>query len=155
MGITIFKFVIWGGISSDIRSEILFYGDATPLTRRRKTKFPTVYPTIYLPKWQIWIQLSPKYSWVRRYSRNVTDFTVEEQWFKTTSIEWPVVSFLTSQLRWTRICNVIWVMNSHFIPLICVEAMVNGFYNTPYCLVNAYTKELYHCFKTVHVLHHL
>ena len=28
MGITIFKFFIWGGISSDIRSEILFYGDA-------------------------------------------------------------------------------------------------------------------------------
>ena len=27
MGITVFKFVIWGGISSDIRSEILFYGD--------------------------------------------------------------------------------------------------------------------------------
>ena len=31
------------------------------LTRRRKTKFPTVYPTIYLPKWQIWIQLSPNF----------------------------------------------------------------------------------------------
>ena len=30
-----------------------------PLTRRRKTKFPTVYPTIYLPKWKFWIQLSP------------------------------------------------------------------------------------------------
>ena len=28
MGITIFKFVIWGGISSDIRSEIMFYGSA-------------------------------------------------------------------------------------------------------------------------------
>ena len=27
-GITVFKFFIWGGISSDIRSEILFYGDA-------------------------------------------------------------------------------------------------------------------------------
>ena len=31
------------------------------LTRRRKTKFPTVYPTIYLPKWKCWIQLSPNY----------------------------------------------------------------------------------------------
>ena len=31
-----------------------------PLTRRRKTKFPTIYPTIYLPKWKFWIQLSPK-----------------------------------------------------------------------------------------------
>ena len=32
MGITIFKFFIWGGISSDIRSEIMFYGsaDASP-----------------------------------------------------------------------------------------------------------------------------
>ena len=28
-------------------------------TRRRKTKFPTVKPPIYLPKWQIWMQLSP------------------------------------------------------------------------------------------------
>ena len=27
-GISVFKFVIWGGISSDIPSEILFYGDA-------------------------------------------------------------------------------------------------------------------------------
>ena len=36
MGITIFKIFIWGGISSDIRSEITF-----------KTKFRAVYPTIY------------------------------------------------------------------------------------------------------------
>ena len=28
MGITIFKFFTWGGISSDIRSEITFYGSA-------------------------------------------------------------------------------------------------------------------------------
>ena len=27
MGLTIFKFVIWGGISLEIRSEIMFYGD--------------------------------------------------------------------------------------------------------------------------------
>ena len=32
------------------------------MTRRRKTKFPTVYLTIYLPKWKNWIQLSPKCS---------------------------------------------------------------------------------------------
>ena len=32
-------------ILSDMRSEIRFYGSA-----HRKTKFPTVYPTIYLPK---------------------------------------------------------------------------------------------------------
>ena len=40
-----------------------FYGRklrfTAPLTRRRKTKFPTVKPPIYLPKWQIWMQLSP------------------------------------------------------------------------------------------------
>ena len=39
MGITIFKFFIWGGISLDIRSEIIF------TATRRKTKFPTVYLT--------------------------------------------------------------------------------------------------------------
>ena len=42
-----------------------FYGRklrfTAPLTRRRKTKFPTVKPPIYLPKCQIWKQLSPKY----------------------------------------------------------------------------------------------
>ena len=42
-----------------------FYGRklrfTAPLTRRRKTKFPTVKPPIYLPKCQIWMQLSPKY----------------------------------------------------------------------------------------------
>ena len=48
MGITIFK------ISFE---EVyrLIYGRKShftaPLARRRKTKFPTVYPTIYLPKW--------------------------------------------------------------------------------------------------------
>ena len=31
MGITIFKFFIWGGISLDIRSEITFYGSALSL----------------------------------------------------------------------------------------------------------------------------
>ena len=45
MGITTFKIFIWRGISSDIRSEITFMA---PHTRRRKTKFPTVYPPIYL-----------------------------------------------------------------------------------------------------------
>ena len=57
MGITIFKFFIWEGISSDIWSEIKFYGS---LALRHKSKFPTVYPMIYLPKWKIWTQLSPK-----------------------------------------------------------------------------------------------
>ena len=42
MGITIFIIFIWGGISSDIWSEITEIGS--------ETKFPTIYPTIYLPK---------------------------------------------------------------------------------------------------------
>ena len=40
-----------------------FYGRklrfTAPLTRRRKTEFPTVKLPIYLPKCQIWKQLSP------------------------------------------------------------------------------------------------
>ena len=30
-----------------------------PLPHHRKTKYPTVYLTIYLPKWKFWIWLSP------------------------------------------------------------------------------------------------
>ena len=41
-----------------------------PLTRRCKTKFPTVYPTIYLLKWKFWIQLSPNCSYKRRIDAN-------------------------------------------------------------------------------------
>ena len=33
----------------------------TSLARHHKTKFPTVYQMIYLPKWKFWIQLSPNY----------------------------------------------------------------------------------------------
>ena len=32
-----------------------------PLTCHCKTKFPTLYPMIYLSKWSFWIQLSPKW----------------------------------------------------------------------------------------------
>ena len=32
-----------------------------PLTCRRKTKFPTIKPTVYLPNWQVWRQFSPIY----------------------------------------------------------------------------------------------
>ena len=35
-----------------------------PLMHRRKTKFPTLYPTIYLPKWKFWILLSPNIDYV-------------------------------------------------------------------------------------------
>ena len=44
MGITKFKLFIWGGILSDLRSEITF---KAPLAFRRKTKFLTVYLMIY------------------------------------------------------------------------------------------------------------
>ena len=44
MGKAIYKIFILGSILSDIRSEITFYGSAGA---SRKTKFPTVYPTIY------------------------------------------------------------------------------------------------------------
>ena len=54
VGITIFKIFIWGGISLDIRSEITFYGSTALMN---KTKFPTVYLTIYLPKLQFLIWL--------------------------------------------------------------------------------------------------
>ena len=47
MGITIFKIFIWGGILSDIWSEITF---TDPLAHRHKTKFTIVYATIYFPK---------------------------------------------------------------------------------------------------------
>ena len=68
MGIAIFKIFIWGGISSDkwlergISSDMWsergiyyrIYGGKSrltaPLTCPRKTKFPIVYPMIFLPK---------------------------------------------------------------------------------------------------------
>ena len=40
MEITIFKFFIWGGISSDIRSEIAFYGDAGEISNRISDDIP-------------------------------------------------------------------------------------------------------------------
>ena len=47
MGITVFKYFIWGGIWSDIRLEITF---TAPLACSPKTSFPLVYLTIDLPK---------------------------------------------------------------------------------------------------------
>ena len=58
MGITIFKFVIWGGISSDIRSE-MFYGDAS---------FSTVYPTITSPNDKV------EYSYPLNHQKVSTEF---------------------------------------------------------------------------------
>ena len=75
MGIIMFKIFIWGGLSSDIRSEITFYV---------KRKPPTVYPTIYmyLPKWKFWIQLSPKF---HPYFIYLIIFTFPLRVFKWTS----------------------------------------------------------------------
>ena len=39
---------------------IFGYTVRATLPRRYKTKFLTVHPMIYLPKWKFWIQLSPK-----------------------------------------------------------------------------------------------
>ena len=47
MGITIFK-ISFGEVYRRIYVRKSRF--TAPLTRRRKTKFPTVYPTIYLPK---------------------------------------------------------------------------------------------------------
>ena len=57
MGITIFKIFKWGVYR---RINVRKSRFTAPLMRCRKTEFPTVYPTIYLPKWKFWIQLSPK-----------------------------------------------------------------------------------------------
>ena len=45
-----------------------------PLVCHSKTKFPTVYQTIYLPKWKFWIQLSPKFGLILliRSPNNIT-----------------------------------------------------------------------------------
>ena len=56
MGITVFKMFI-GEVYRRIYVRKSRF--TAPLTRRRKTKFPTVYPTIYLPKCKFLIQLSP------------------------------------------------------------------------------------------------
>ena len=46
VGITIFKIIIWGGISSDIRLEVTFLA---PLMCHRKTKFSFICLTITTP----------------------------------------------------------------------------------------------------------
>ena len=47
MGITVLKIVICGGKLSVYDRKLRF---TAPLTRRRKTKFPTIKPTIHLHK---------------------------------------------------------------------------------------------------------
>ena len=66
MGITIFKISFREVYRRIYVRKSRF---TAPLARRRKTKFPTVYPTIYLPKWKFWIQLSPKWQSVPRLTQ--------------------------------------------------------------------------------------
>ena len=56
MGITILKIIIWGGISSDMRSEVTFLAS---LLCHRKAKFPSICLTITTPNENFKIQLSP------------------------------------------------------------------------------------------------
>ena len=58
MGITALKFVI-GEVNRQFYGLKLRF--TAPLTRRRKRKFPTIKPPIYLPKWKIGMQLTPKW----------------------------------------------------------------------------------------------
>ena len=57
MGINILKIIIWGGISSDMRSEVTYLA---PLTCHPKTKFSFHMSNDNHPKWEFWIQLSPQ-----------------------------------------------------------------------------------------------
>ena len=50
---------LFQGLTSQQEHDVETTSIQRQLTRRRKTKFPTVKPPIYLPKWQIWMQLSP------------------------------------------------------------------------------------------------
>ena len=57
MGITILKIIIWGGISSDMRSDVTFLAS---LTCHRKTKSSFHMSNDNHHKWEICIQLSPQ-----------------------------------------------------------------------------------------------
>ena len=58
MGITIFK-----TLSGEVYGLLYVRKShfTVLLTSHCKTKFPTVCPMIYLPKWKFWVQLSPKW----------------------------------------------------------------------------------------------
>ena len=47
MGITIFKIFIWGGISPDICSEIMFYGHISDNISPKNENFENSYPLIF------------------------------------------------------------------------------------------------------------
>ena len=57
MGITILKIIIWGGIPSDMRSEVTFLAS---LTCHQRTKFSFHMSNDNHPKWEFWIQWSPQ-----------------------------------------------------------------------------------------------
>ena len=60
--------------------------------RCHKTKFPTVKLPIYLPKWQIWMQLSPKYPLIMSMNNEwpvltaLADLDIWAQLFKTNDV---------------------------------------------------------------------
>ena len=64
MGITIFKFSFREVYCLIYVRKPLF---TAPFDRQCKTKFPIVYPMIYLSKWKFWIQLSPNSKQARDY----------------------------------------------------------------------------------------
>ena len=69
-----------------------FYGRklrfTAPLTRRRKTKFPTVKPPIYLPKWQIWCSYPLNDKTNATYE--ATDTQTKKNCNRGTTLEWLV-----------------------------------------------------------------
>ena len=99
MGITIFKFPF---VEVYRRIYVRKSRFTAPLARRSKTKFPTVYPATYLPKWKFLIQLSPNCVYLcdsskyRYYSikrlpkqafKNIFDLTTSGDWDFVAAVE--------------------------------------------------------------------
>ena len=102
-----------------------FYGRklrfTAPLTRRRKTKFPTVKPPIYLPKCQIWKQLSPNWSTPRSFLTSSSSVavllcaSVDSYVAFVLSLLVPHLSFIWHLVRaLLRDCGISWVSSFIF-----------------------------------------
>ena len=87
MGIAIFIISFWEVYRRINGRKSRF---TAPLARRHKTKFPTVYPTIYLPKLQFWIQLSPKRSTYAIQKRDTRTHTNKDTYThqRSLTIKW-------------------------------------------------------------------
>ena len=92
MGITAFKFAIWGGKSAVLQSQITFKSSAE--------EFPTVKLPIYLPKWQIWMLLSPNSSFINNLPEVFVEVFVAVVVGIVISVDSVVVSMDT---RWTKV----------------------------------------------------